>query len=75
MIYEAITSGAQVGLIELPQVASSRVAGGVRQLIEDGWVTPFNRWQERGELVSPPGEFNEAQRCADWMVDQWLISA
>lgn len=75
MIYEAITSGAQVGLIELPQVASSRVAGGVRQLIEQGWVTPFKRWQARGELIAPPGKFNEAQRCADWMVDQWLISA
>lgn len=75
MIYEAITSGAQVGLIELPQAASSRVAGGVRQLIKQEWVTPFKRWQERGELISPPGKFNEAQRCADWMVDQWLPSA
>ena len=75
MVYEAITSGAAVGLIELPQDQGSRVAGGVTQLIQQGWVTPFRQWQMQGELSVVPGDFNEAERCADWMIGQWLKSA
>lgn len=72
MVYEALTSGAMVGLITLEQQKTGRISRGVERLIEGGWVMPFRRWQETGALAVPPGRFNEADRCADWMVEQWL---
>jgi len=72
MVYEAITSGAMVGLITLERQQTGRISRGVERLIEGGWVTPYRRWQETGALAVPPGRFNEAARCADWMVEQWL---
>ncbi len=72
MVYEAITSGAAVGLIGLEQTKPGRISRGVERLIEGGWVTPYRRWQETGRLPVPPGRFNEAERCAEWMVAEWL---
>lgn len=72
MVYEAITSGAMVGLIELEKSRPGRVSSGVQGLVDNGWVTRFADWQERGVLREPPGSFNEAARCAEWMVEQWL---
>ncbi|MCW8880770.1 MAG: mitochondrial fission ELM1 family protein [Sedimenticola sp.] len=72
MVYEAISSGAVVGLISLKQRRVSRITKGVAQLIEGGWATTYEQWQKTGKLGTPPGTFNEASRCADWMVDQWF---
>ncbi len=72
MVYEALTSGAAVGLITLEQTKPGRVSSGVRRLVETGWVMPFDAWHEQGGLTAPPGTFNEAERCARWMVEQWL---
>ncbi len=73
MVYEAITSGAMVGLIDLDKSRPGRVSNGIQGLVDSGWVTRFTDWQERGALREPPGTFNEAVRCAAWMVEQWLI--
>nr|WP_305793177.1 mitochondrial fission ELM1 family protein [Sedimenticola hydrogenitrophicus] len=72
MVYEAITSGAAVGLITLERGRPDRISRGVQWLIDERWVTPYRRWQETGALSAPPGRFNEAARCAEWMVAQWL---
>ncbi|MCW8889089.1 MAG: mitochondrial fission ELM1 family protein, partial [Sedimenticola sp.] len=72
MVYEAITSGAAVGLISLPVSHSGRISKGIKQLIEEAWLTPYAQWKKTGVLTHPPGAFNEASRCADWLVDQWL---
>jgi hypothetical protein len=72
MVYEAITSGAAVGLITLERGRPDRISRGVERLIDECWVTPYRRWQETGGLSAPPGRFNEAARCAEWMVEEWL---
>jgi len=72
MVYEAITSGAAVGLISLHQERISRISKGIDQLIDEGWVTPYEQWKRTGVLASPQGVFNEASRCAEWMNNQWL---
>ncbi len=72
MVYEALTSGARVGLIELGGKRNGRVTQGVAQLLEEGWVTPYHQWLKREALSPPPSHFNEAQRCAAWMVERWL---
>ncbi|MCW8905831.1 MAG: mitochondrial fission ELM1 family protein [Sedimenticola sp.] len=72
MVYEAITSGAAVGLIGLERKGEGRVSRGLERLILEGSVTPFRQWRESGVLSRAPGVFDEATRCATWMVEEWL---
>lgn len=72
MVYEALTSGAATGLLDLEPDGDSRVARGVEKLVADGLVTPFARWEHGETLGRDPAGFDEAGRCARWIVDQWL---
>jgi mitochondrial fission protein ELM1 len=66
MIYEALTSGASVGLLPLPRnQPNSRVLRGLARLIADGFLTPFTDWQTSRQLVKPPSILREADRCAE----------
>jgi mitochondrial fission protein ELM1 len=66
MIYEALSSGARVGLLPVPRLKSnSRVLRGVDELVEDGYLTPFSAWQKTGRLSLAPETLNEAERCAE----------
>jgi mitochondrial fission protein ELM1 len=65
MIYEALSSGARVGLLPAPRLNShSRVLRGVDELIADGFLTPFNEWQKTVKLAAVPKPLQEADRCA-----------
>jgi len=65
MIYEALSSGARVGLLPVPRNQSAgRVARGVDRLADEGYVTRFARWQATRTLHSPPQVLREADRCA-----------
>lgn len=65
MIYEALASGARVGLLPAPRLAEgARVLRGVDDLVAKGYLTPFSRWQKTGELPPPPEVLREADRCA-----------
>ncbi|MEE9358453.1 mitochondrial fission ELM1 family protein [Candidatus Vondammii sp. HM_W22] len=72
MIYEALTSGAVVGLLQLPGKRQGRVVCGIKSLVTDRQVTPFNVWQSDQEMAQQAAPFNEARRCADWIYNQWL---
>lgn len=72
MIYEALTAGAAVGVLEVPQTQATRISRGLDKLAGTGWITPFAAWQRQPHLKRPPGAFNEAERCAHWIVEQWL---
>ena len=65
MIYEALSSGARVGLLSVPRLKpKSRVLRGIEELIEAGYLTPFSAWQKTGHLPFAPEALNEAERCA-----------
>ena len=65
MIYEALSSGARVGLLSVPGLKpKSRVLRGIEELIEVGYLTPFSAWQKTGHLPPAPETLNEAERCA-----------
>ena len=65
MIYEALSSGARVGLLSVPRLnRSSRVLRGIDELIEQRFLTPFSAWQNAGHLRTAPETLNEAERCA-----------
>lgn len=72
MVYEALTTGAAVGLIEVPQKKSSRVSRGIESLVADGLATPFSRWRSDRNLPKPHTPLHEASRCAEWIADRWL---
>ena len=66
MIYEALSSGARVGLLPVPRLTdSSRVLRGIDALVADGFLTPYAAWQETGRLAPPPEPLREAERCAE----------
>ena len=71
MLYEALSSGAQVGLLGVSRAASvNRVSNGIGALVADGLVAaPGDDWQLPA-CRQPP--LDEAGRCADWIADQWL---
>jgi mitochondrial fission protein ELM1 len=71
MIYEALTSGARVGLLPLPRLTkSSRVLRGVDALVAAGFLTPLSAYRQAARSETPPQPFREADRCADllWSV-------
>jgi len=63
MIYEALTTGARVGLIDVPPARSSRISRIGERLAARERVTRFSDWQAGAALgVHPP--LDEARRCA-----------
>jgi len=65
MIYESLTSGAAVGLLDVPTQNSSKLTNNIAGLVEDSMVTPFSKWQTEQKLNKPPVLLNEAKRCAE----------
>ncbi len=72
MIYEALGSGAPVGLLNMiphggVTAEKSRVGKGIEMLEGDGWVTSFDIWKGTGSLKSK-GALVEVDRVADMLV-------
>ena len=72
MVYEALTSGAAVGLMELTKKQEGRVVRGVEGLAQKGRVRWFHQWVSDHQLPIPATPFNEAARCAQWIRDNWF---
>jgi mitochondrial fission protein ELM1 len=72
MIYEALTSGARVGLLPLPRLESnSRVLRGLETLIAEGYLTSYSEWHETMRLKAPPLPLREADRCAEVLLQRF----
>jgi mitochondrial fission protein ELM1 len=71
MIYEALSSGARVGLLPVPRLNShSRVLRGIDELTADGYLTPFSDWQKTGQMAAAPKPLQEADRCAEILLEK-----
>ena len=67
MLYEALTGGARVGLIEVPVRRHDRIAGVAADLIARGWVAPAGaQLPARAPVV-----LAEAERCAEVLLERW----
>lgn len=64
MIYEALTAGAMVGLIELEEIHNNSLTRSIRHLASDGLLTPFNKWKAGHKLTPANLQLNESARCA-----------
>lgn len=70
MIYEALSSGARVGLLPVPlRGEATRVSRGIAKLASDGWVTCYADWKG-GALPAPPRVLREADRCAALVLEK-----
>ena len=66
MVYEALSSGARVGLLPVPRLGgSSRVLRGMDDLVAAGFLTTFADWRKSRRLAAPPEVLREADRCAE----------
>jgi mitochondrial fission protein ELM1 len=73
MVYEALSSGARVGLLPVPRKQSdTRVLRGLTSLIDEGFVTPFARWHQNHMLPAPPHPLREADRCAQMVLNRFF---
>lgn len=75
MIFESLTAGCSVGLLEMTPLGGGRVSEGIGRLVSRGWVTRFSDWRREGRLAGPRGGFNEADRCAEEITGRWFRSA
>lgn len=74
MVYEALTSGAHCGLLEVPPRhphRHDRVRRGLQKLIDTSLIVTFSQWELTGRLGEIWDGPSEAQRVARWMVETW----
>ncbi len=71
MIYEALTAGAKVGIIEVPAKRRDRITSGVKDLKAAGRVATLADWARDGDLKLDDSPLDEAGRCADVILDRW----
>jgi len=75
MIYEALSSGARVGLLPVPRrKPRGRVVSGIDRLAEEGYLTRFDDWRPGTELKPPPEVLQEATRCARIVLQRFFPS-
>ena len=65
MIYEALSSGAQVGLLPMPRTRQAgRVSHGVESLLQEDRLEAYSSWRQSRELARGHGILAEADSCA-----------
>ena len=77
MVYEALSSGAPVGIIEMPakegphKPDASRIARGLNMLIADGSVCRFTEWAKTHKIPHTGVVMNEAARAASYILENF----
>jgi mitochondrial fission protein ELM1 len=75
MVYEALTSGARVGLLRVPRTERvGRVVKGMDALVSEGWAMWFEDWRTEGVLRAAPAKLDEASRVAEIVVERLGLS-
>ena len=73
MIYESLSSGAVVGLIDLPKKKNNRLETSINDLVREGRLTLYNEKNTKLTLNSETVIFNEAQRCAELLLNRGIL--
>ncbi len=71
MAYEAVSSGAPTGLLEVPTRRRGRVHAAARALLDAGLATAMADWRAGREPSAPPAPLQEARRCARALLAHW----
>lgn len=75
MVYEALTAGADVGLLHVPRRKQSRNTACIDRLLAERLVVSFRDWSTERFENRHRERFNEAARCADIVCEQLLKAA
>jgi uncharacterized protein len=73
MIYESLSSGAAVGLLDLVQEKKNRVANAINILINEKQLITFAMWNNTHQLTKASFKFNEAERCASLLLERGML--
>ena len=73
MIYESLSSGATVGLLNVVQKENNRISDSIKNLINEKQLTPFSQWQISHHLLPSSNKFNEAERCAALLLERGFL--
>jgi len=72
MIYEALTAGTRVGLLELPQIHEDRISRNVQRLVAAGLTVTTSQWLAGRKLPIQIRPFSESNRCAAIIAERLL---
>jgi len=72
MIYESLTAGTRVGLLELPVIRRDRITRNTLRLCEMGWGVTSRQWLAGRSLPTMSRQFSESDRCSAIVVDRFL---
>lgn len=73
MIYESLSSGAAVGLLDVEQKNKNRVSDAINALIDETQLTTFRTWDNTHKLINASFKFNEAERCASLLLERGML--
>ena len=72
MIYESLTAGTCVGLLELPVIRRDRITRNIQRLCGMGWGVTSHQWLEGRKLPTLNRQFSESDRCSAIVIDRLL---
>ena len=72
MMYEALSSGARLGVLATPIKRNDRISAVANDLIQRGFATGFQQWQSKGGLLSSP-TLQEADRVAEIVIKRFAL--
>lgn len=75
MIYEALTARVAVCLLPMPIKKKNRISQSMLSLVEQGFLVRFDKNGEYQRNMKPALGFIEADRCADWVLNEWLLAS
>lgn len=70
MIYEALSAGAGVGVLDLPVRRHGRVSRAVELLAANAEITTYRQWRSGSRLTPPAQPLREADRCAELLLQR-----
>jgi hypothetical protein len=73
MIYESLSSGAAVGLLDLEQKNDNRISDAINNLINNEQLTYFEMWKNTNKLIPASLKFKEADRCASILLERGFL--
>jgi uncharacterized protein len=73
MIYESLSSGAAVGILDVKQKNKNKISKTINNMINEELLTSFDMWKNTKKLIAPPIKFNEANRCALLLSERGIL--